>query len=56
VPEVLAASRVHLSRSGGRGAVREFSEMLLRARGDWDEVVDRYVAERSADVAAGVRA
>jgi 3-deoxy-D-manno-octulosonate 8-phosphate phosphatase (KDO 8-P phosphatase) len=47
VPEIRAISRVHLARSGGRGAVREFAEMLLRARGQWDEVVGRYVAERS---------
>ena len=49
VPEVRAVARVHLSQSGGRGAVREFAEMLLRARGEWDDVVERYVAERSVD-------
>jgi len=49
VPEILAVARVHLSRSGGRGAIREFSEMLLRARGEWDDVVERYVAERSVE-------
>lgn len=49
VPEVRAVARVHLSKLGGRGAVREFSEMLLRARGEWDDVVERYVAERSVD-------
>ena len=49
VPEVRAAARVHLSESGGRGAVREFAELLLRARGDWDHVVERYVSERSVD-------
>jgi 3-deoxy-D-manno-octulosonate 8-phosphate phosphatase (KDO 8-P phosphatase) len=49
VPEVRAAARVHLSESGGRGAVREFAELLLRARGDWDQVVERYVSERSVD-------
>jgi 3-deoxy-D-manno-octulosonate 8-phosphate phosphatase (KDO 8-P phosphatase) len=47
VPEIRAACRVHLARSGGCGAVREFAELLLRARGDWDEVVERYVVERS---------
>jgi 3-deoxy-D-manno-octulosonate 8-phosphate phosphatase (KDO 8-P phosphatase) len=55
VPEVHTASRVHLTRSGGRGAVREFCEMLLRARGVWDEVVERYVSERSGEPAAGAR-
>ena len=49
VPEVRAAARVHLSASGGRGAVREFAELLLRARGDWDQVVERYVSERSVE-------
>jgi 3-deoxy-D-manno-octulosonate 8-phosphate phosphatase (KDO 8-P phosphatase) len=51
VPEVRALARVQLTRSGGRGAVREFAELLLRARGVWDEVVGRYVAERSGELA-----
>ena len=49
VPEVRAIAQVQLTRSGGAGAVREFTEMLLRARGVWDEVVNRYVAERSGE-------
>ena len=40
---------VWLSRPGGRGAVREFAELLLKARGEWDEVTERYVAHCSAD-------
>lgn len=28
---------------GGSGAVREFSEALLQARGEWDNLVDEYV-------------
>jgi len=55
VPEVKAIARVQLARSGGRGAVREFVEMLLRARGVWDEVVGRYVAERSGEPREVVR-
>jgi 3-deoxy-D-manno-octulosonate 8-phosphate phosphatase (KDO 8-P phosphatase) len=47
VPEVLRETTVHLQRAGGHGAVREFAEALLKARGDWDDVVGRYVAERS---------
>ena len=35
------------SRSGGHGAVREFTDALLRARGELDEVVEKYVRERS---------
>ncbi|MGH7718150.1 MAG: KdsC family phosphatase, partial [Gemmatimonadaceae bacterium] len=45
--EVRAASAVQLTRAGGRGAVREFAELLLKARGEWEEIVDRYLAERS---------
>ena len=47
VPAVAAAAHVRLTRRGGHGAVREFTELFLRARGDWDRVVDAYVAERS---------
>jgi len=35
-------------REGGRGAVREFAEALLIARGQWAEQVERYVAGREA--------
>lgn len=48
VPEIKAIAQVHLTSSGGRGAVRECTELLLKARGEWDEIVERYVAERSA--------
>ncbi len=54
-PEVHQVATLHLARPGGRGAVREFSEMLLRARGQWDDIVERYVAERSGSLAAGAR-
>ena len=47
VDEVRATCTVRLTRSGGRGAVREFAEMLLRARGEWEPLWERYVAERS---------
>ena len=47
-PEIRAECKVHLERHGGRGAVREFCEMLLRARGEWDTAWQRYVAERSS--------
>lgn len=36
------------TREGGRGAVREFAEALLVARGDWAEAVEAYVREREA--------
>lgn len=51
VPEVKAACTLTLSRSGGRGAVREFAELLMKARGDWATVTERYVAERSLPLA-----
>lgn len=50
VPEIVAASSFQLTRPGGFGAVREFAELLLKARGEWDGVVERYVASRSAPV------
>ena len=51
VPEVKAACTVQLNRAGGRGAVREFAEELLKARGEWESVTERYVEERSLSVA-----
>lgn len=46
VPEVLASARWRTSRPGGRGAVREFAEALLKARGQWNDLVDEYCRER----------
>ncbi len=46
VPEIRALCKVQLTRTGGFGAVREFSELLLKARGDWERVVSDYLAER----------
>lgn len=31
---------------GGRGAVRELCELILRSRGDWDAIVQRFELER----------
>ena len=45
-PEVVEASAWQGSREGGRGAVREFAEALLRARGEWDGLVEAYCRER----------
>ncbi len=50
-PEAAQASRVRLSRQGGYGAVREFAELLLRARGVWSSLVEEYVASRDAEPA-----
>jgi 3-deoxy-D-manno-octulosonate 8-phosphate phosphatase (KDO 8-P phosphatase) len=49
VPEVLRECRLHLERSGGGGAVREFAELLLKARGEWETLYEAYVTERSVD-------
>lgn len=45
VREVLDVAAITLEREGGRGAVREFAELLLRARGQWDALVSAYVAD-----------
>jgi 3-deoxy-D-manno-octulosonate 8-phosphate phosphatase (KDO 8-P phosphatase) len=50
VPEVQTAAHVVTQRSGGAGAVREVAELVLRARGAWDEAVEHYLEERG-DVA-----
>lgn len=47
VPEVRQLCRIHLDNDGGRGAVREFCEKFLKARGEWDAAWQGYVAERS---------
>jgi 3-deoxy-D-manno-octulosonate 8-phosphate phosphatase (KDO 8-P phosphatase) len=52
VPEVRHESALVLTREGGHGAVREFAEALLRARGEWDDAWRDYVAERSGSVEA----
>jgi 3-deoxy-D-manno-octulosonate 8-phosphate phosphatase (KDO 8-P phosphatase) len=38
---------LQLQARGGHGAVREFAEALLYARGEWSDAVERYVASRS---------
>lgn len=47
VPEVRRSATLQLTRHGGRGAVREFIEILLDARGEWVDAVERYVRQRS---------
>jgi YrbI family 3-deoxy-D-manno-octulosonate 8-phosphate phosphatase len=41
-PEVLAAVRWKLETRGGHGAFRELVERLLRARGEWDAIVESF--------------
>lgn len=54
-PEIRAACAVQLERHGGRGAVREFAELLLTARDEWTDVAERYVVERSRESAGASR-
>jgi YrbI family 3-deoxy-D-manno-octulosonate 8-phosphate phosphatase len=46
-PEMLAAAGLVTRLPGGRGAVREVVERLLRAGGSWDAIVRRHAAVRS---------
>jgi 3-deoxy-D-manno-octulosonate 8-phosphate phosphatase (KDO 8-P phosphatase) len=48
-PEARRAAAIALTRSGGAGAVREFCELLLRARGEWDTQVEAYVTSRAEE-------
>ena len=41
-PEVKAAAHFVTCAPGGRGAVREVAEMLLKAQGKWDAIVAHY--------------
>jgi 3-deoxy-D-manno-octulosonate 8-phosphate phosphatase (KDO 8-P phosphatase) len=48
VPDVKAVA-AHVTRAaGGHGAVREIVEAILRARGDWQDVLARYFSEQTA--------
>jgi 3-deoxy-D-manno-octulosonate 8-phosphate phosphatase (KDO 8-P phosphatase) len=46
VPEIRACAQVITTAGGGHGAVREVAELILRARGVWDDLVTKYLAER----------
>ena len=45
-PEVRAAAAFTTTLGGGHGAVREFAEAFLKARGAWAEVSRNYLRER----------
>jgi 3-deoxy-D-manno-octulosonate 8-phosphate phosphatase (KDO 8-P phosphatase) len=51
VPDVKAAAAHVTQATGGHGAVREVVEALLRARGEWPEILARYFSEQAASVA-----
>jgi len=46
VPEVRATVLWTATRAGGHGAIREFAEALLQARGEWSTRVDAYIRQR----------
>lgn len=43
VEEVKQVSHYVTQREGGRGAVREVVELILKAKGLWDQIMQRYV-------------
>jgi 3-deoxy-D-manno-octulosonate 8-phosphate phosphatase (KDO 8-P phosphatase) len=45
-PEVLAEAHYVTRAGGGKGAVREAIELILRSQGPWTEIVERYRNER----------
>lgn len=51
VSEVKQAAAYVTRAAGGHGAVREVVELLLRARGEWADILERYFAEQAAGAA-----
>lgn len=45
-PEILAEADWVSAKRGGYGAARDFCEAILKARGSWDRIVERYVQGR----------
>jgi 3-deoxy-D-manno-octulosonate 8-phosphate phosphatase (KDO 8-P phosphatase) len=45
-PEVKGCAKHITSAEGGRGAIREVCELLLKAQGRWDELLKKYEAIR----------
>jgi len=53
--EARRAAHLQLDARGGHGAVREFSEALLQARGEWTDAVERYVRSHSEEAVSEIR-
>jgi 3-deoxy-D-manno-octulosonate 8-phosphate phosphatase (KDO 8-P phosphatase) len=51
VAEVKQVAAYVTQAPGGHGAVREVVEALLRARGEWSHILERYFAEQAAGAA-----
>ncbi|HYL57125.1 MAG TPA: HAD hydrolase family protein, partial [Gemmatimonadales bacterium] len=47
VSEVKDAARIVTTAPGGQGAVREVAELILKARGEWERLVNRFFGEHS---------
>jgi 3-deoxy-D-manno-octulosonate 8-phosphate phosphatase (KDO 8-P phosphatase) len=43
-PEIKQAAAYITLREGGRGAVREVAELILKAKGKWQEAVGAYAS------------
>ena len=48
VPEVKEVVDYVTSQAGGKGAVREMCEMLLKAQGKWEQVTEKYSLPRNS--------
>jgi 3-deoxy-D-manno-octulosonate 8-phosphate phosphatase (KDO 8-P phosphatase) len=46
VPEVKAAAKLVAKNFGGRGAVREIIEYIIKAQGQWEKLVAFYLRQR----------
>ncbi len=42
-PEVIKIAHYVTNAKGGRGAVREVTELIIREKGKWDEIMQRYL-------------
>ena len=51
VAEVKACAAFITTAEGGKGAVREVVELLLKARGTWDQSIRGYLRDRGDDAA-----
>jgi 3-deoxy-D-manno-octulosonate 8-phosphate phosphatase (KDO 8-P phosphatase) len=51
VAEVKQVAAYVTDAAGGHGAVREVVEALLRSRGEWSDILERYFAEQAAGAA-----
>jgi 3-deoxy-D-manno-octulosonate 8-phosphate phosphatase (KDO 8-P phosphatase) len=53
-PEVIADAHYVTQKRGGRGAVREVIELVLRCQGQWQPLIDRYRAAGEPEHAPAV--